>query len=145
MAQTLTSTAYSAVPKKIHSGMNVASFDYTTAAGLSLSASANSTVLFGPRIPNQATIHQVLMRISSGAGTCPVDIGFDDTISALASQFAQSAGTAIPSGLQVPQKISITSSTDQGYATMKFGITPGTDTAVVRVQCSVFYTFDQQS
>jgi hypothetical protein len=145
MAQTFTSTAYAAVPKKIHAGMNVVSFDYTTAAGVSLSASANSAVLLGPKIPNQATIHQVLLRVSSGAATCPVDVGYDDTISALASQFAQSAGTAIPTGLQVPQKISITSSTDQGYATMKLGITPGTDTAVVRVQCSVYYTFDQQS
>jgi len=144
MAQTFTSTAYSAVPKKLSSGMNVVSFDYTTPAGTSLSASANSAVLLGPRIPTGAVIHQIVERHSSGAATCPIDIGYDDTLSVLASQWTQ-ASTAIPTGLQVPHKISITSSTDQGTATLKFGITPGTDTAVVRFQCSVFYTYDQQS
>ncbi len=144
MAQTLTTTAYSAAPKKLQSGMNVVSFDYTTAAGLSLSASANSLVVLGPRIPNGAVIHSIIDRHSSGAATCPVDIGYDGTISALASQWTQ-ASTSIPTNLDVPHKISITSSTDQGMATLKWGVTPGTDTTVVRIQASVYYTFDQQS
>jgi len=144
MAQTLTSTAFTAPIKQLHAGPNTVSFDYTTPAGLSLSASANSLVVLGPRIPNRAVITSVMGRHSSGSATCPVDIGVDATISALASQATQGA-TGIPATLQVPYKISITDTADPLYSIMKFGVTPGTDTTVVRLQYTVTYAMDQQS
>lgn len=146
MPITFTSTAYSAIPRKLHSGANIVSFDYTSpsGAGNTLCASANATVILGPRIPTGATIVRVWERHSTGAATCPVDIGYDDTISALASDWTQASSSGII-GLQVPQRVSITSSTDQGTSTLKLGYTAGTNTAVIRVQCVVEYTFDPQS
>ena len=142
MAQTFTSTAYSATPKLLHAGPITVSFDYTTPAGTSLSASANSAVVLGPKIPNKAVITSIVGRHSSGAATCPVDIGVDGTISALASQRTQ-ASTGVPTDLQIPYKISNTDTADPTYSVLKFGVTPGTDTAVVRFQYVITYNMDQ--
>jgi hypothetical protein len=144
MAQTFTSTAYSATPKHLHTGVNAVSFDYTTPAGVSLSASANSAVVFGPRIPNKAVILNVMGRHSSGATTCPVDIGVDNTISALASQRAQ-ASTGTPTNLEVPYRISLSDDAASLFSTIKFGVTPSSDTAVVRLQYVITYAMDQTS
>jgi hypothetical protein len=142
MAITFTTTAYSVIPKKIHAGIQAVSWDLTVS--VSLSSSANSAVILGPRIPNGAVLVGMIERHSTGSATCPVDIGYDDTLSVLASQWTQ-ATSAVPTGLQIPHKVSVTSSTDQGYVTIKLGLTPGTDTAGFRTQGTIYYAFDQTS
>lgn len=143
MAQTFTSTAYSATPRLVTTGVTAASFNYTTPAGTSLSASANSAVVLGPRIPNGATIIAVTGSHSSGAATCPVDIGVDATLSVLASQKAQGTN-ALAAAANVPYKVSVSDDAAALYQTVKFGVTPGTDTAVVNLRYTVWYTQDTQ-
>jgi hypothetical protein len=142
MALTLTSTAYSATPKFNEKGVFSVSFDYTTPAGVSLSASANSTVILGPKIQNKLTILGVIGSHSSGAATCPVDIGLDATISAIASQKAQGANAINATSGLVPLKVSVSDDAVANYSVLKFGVTPGTDTAVVNLKYTVLLTAD---
>jgi hypothetical protein len=143
MARTLTSTAYSATPKSIHTGVNSVSFNLTTASGTgnSLSASANATIVLGPKIPNGSTILAVLGSHSSGANTTPVDIGIDTSISKFHSQKAQ--GThALATKTTLPFKVSVSDDAVAQYRTVTFGVTPGTDTAVAQIQYTVLFTRD---
>jgi hypothetical protein len=141
MAQTFTSTAYSATPRMVETGVFSVSFDYTTPAGTSLSASANSAVVLGPKIQNGLHILGVMGHHSSGAATCPVDIGVDNTISVIASQKTQGSN-ALAAGGNVPYKVSVSDDAAALYRTLKFGVTPGTDTAVVRLAYTVLLTKD---
>ena len=144
MARTLTSTAYSALPKAIHAGVNSISFEYTNAAGAgnSLSASANSTILFGPRIPNGATILEIVGAHSSGAATMPVDIGIDGSLSKFFSQKTQVTRAIAGVGGNLPFKVSVTENAAAQYRTVVFGITPGTDTALSEFRYTVYFTQD---
>ncbi len=141
MAQTLTSTAYAETPRSLHANLFTHGFNYTTPAGLSLSASANSLVILGPRIMDQTWILGVIGSHSSGAATCPVDVGYDDTISAIASQMTQGAN-AIGLKTTVPLKITITDTTVTRYVTTKFGVTPGTDTTVINIKYNFLLSRD---
>lgn len=140
MAQTFTSTAYSATPRSVHNGVFTISFDYTTPAAVSLSASANSTVVFGPRIPNKTWILAVSGNQSSGSATNPVDIGYDATISAFASQKA--ATTVFAAGTSLPFFVSLSDDAATQFITTKWGLTPGTDTAVANVKGTIWCTRD---
>jgi hypothetical protein len=142
MAQTFTSTAYSATPRTIHEGVYSVSFDYTTPAGTSLSASANSSIVFGPRIMNGTTILGVIGSHTSGAATCPVDIGLDATISALASQKAAGSNAINALSGSVPYRVSLSDDAAIQYSTLKFGVTPSSDTAAVRLLYTVLLTRD---
>jgi mRNA-degrading endonuclease toxin of MazEF toxin-antitoxin module len=142
MALTLTSTAYSATPRSLHSGVESVSFDYTTPAGTTLSASANATVVLGPKIPNQHTILMVVGSHTSGAATMPVDIGVDGTISALATQKAAGTNAIAALSGSVPYRVSVSDDAIAQYSVVKFGLTPGTDTAVANLKYTVFYTRD---
>ena len=145
MARTLTSTAYLATPKAIHTGVNSISFDYTNAAGAgnSLSASANATILLGPRIPNGATILEIVGAHSSGAGTMPVDIGIDTSLSKFSSQKAQGNRAIVTgAGGNLPFKVSVTENAAAQYRTVNFAITPGTDTALSKFNYTVYFTQD---
>lgn len=143
MAVTLTSTAFSATPRTVHEGVYSVSFDYTSpsGAGNSLSASANSTVILGPKIQNGTWILGVIGSHSSGAATMPVDIGVDSTLSVLASQKAQGTN-AIAAGANVPYKISLSDDAVVQYSVLKLGVTPGTDTAVANFKYTVLLTRD---
>lgn len=141
MAITFTTTAYSATPRLVEKGVYSVSFDYTTTAGASLSASANSAVVLGPRIPNGVWILGVMGSHSSGAASCPVDIGVDNTISAIASQKTQGTN-AITSNTTLPFKVSVSDDAAAQYQTLKFGVTPGTDTAAVNFKYTVLMTRD---
>jgi hypothetical protein len=141
MAITFTSTAYSATPKLLVTGLTCVSFDYTTTAGASLSASANSAIVLGPKIPTGTKIVLVSGSHSAASATCPVDIGLDDTISAIASQKTLGAAGAASSST-LPFTVSVSDDAAVQYRVMKFGVTPGTDTGSVRLQYTVWYGKD---
>lgn len=141
MALTLTSTAYSQTPRSLHAGVESISFDYTTAAGVTLSASANATVILGPRIPNGHSILAVMGSHSSGAATCPADIGIDATLSVFASQKAQGTN-ALAGATNVPYKVSVSDDAVNQWQTVKVSLTPGTDTTAVNAKYTVLYTRD---
>lgn len=143
MPLTLTSTAYSAIPKEIVAGVNSCSFDYTSPAGAgnTFSASANATVVLGQKIQNGQTILMISGSHSSGADSCPVDIGYDDTISAFAS--AKTQGTnAITTKSTLPFLVSVSDDATANYRTLKYGFAPGTNTAVVNAKYTVYFTRD---
>lgn len=144
MARTLTSTAYLALPKAIHAGVNSISFDYTNPAGAgnSLSASANATIILGPKIPNGATILDIVGAHSSGAATMPVDIGIDASISKFATQKTISTRAIAGVGSNLPFKVSVTENAAAQYRTVTFGVTPGTDTALSSFKYTVYFTQD---
>ncbi len=139
MAVTLTSTAYSASPRDLPSGVYSVSIDYT--ATVTLSASANATVILGPKIPNQHVILGVVGSHSSGAATCPVDVGYDDSLSAFASQKTQGSN-ALCAATNVPFKVSVSDDAANLYRVVKFAATPGTDTAGVVFKYSVLASRD---
>jgi hypothetical protein len=143
MAVTLTSTAYSATPRSIEKGLFSVSFDYTSPAGAgnSLSASANATVILGPRIQNGTWIVNISGSHSSGAATMPVDIGIDSSLSEFASQKA--AGTnAVTAKTTLPFLVSVSDDAAVQYRTLKLAATPGTDTAVANFKYTIFMTRD---
>jgi hypothetical protein len=139
MAQTFTSTAYSATPRFLHAGVTAVSFDYSTPAGTSLSASAGAVVIWGPKIPFGTDIHLVVGSHSSGAATFPVDIGVDSDVSALASAKAAGANAINAKSSSIPYRISGSDDATAQYRVLKLTGAPGTDTAVARFQYTVFY------
>jgi hypothetical protein len=142
MAQTFTSTAYLATPRLIHEGIFSVSFDYTTGAGVSLSASAGAVTILGPRIPNGVHVLGVFGSHSSGAGTFPVDIGFTDDISALSSQKASGTLAWNAKGESVPYRVSCSDDAAALTKTLTLTGAPGTDTAVARFKYTVVMTRD---
>lgn len=141
MAVTLTSTAYSAIPKAIHAGVNSVSFDYTSPAGTTFCASANATVVLGPKIANGMTVLNIIGSHSSGSDSCPVDIGIDASLSKFSTQKTQ-ISNAISSVGNFPFKVSVTENAVSQYRVIKFAATPGTNTAVVQFKYTVFFTAD---
>lgn len=137
MAQTFTSTAYSAQPRMLHEGVFSVSFDYSTPAGVSLSASAAAITIFGPRFQNGTVILGVIGSHSQGAATFPVDIGIDASLSALASQKASGTNAINALSGSVPYTVSCS---EDSFATMKFTGAPGTDTAVANFKYTVLCT-----
>lgn len=139
MAQTLTSTAYLEEPKEIVAGVNSVSFDYT--ATVSLSASANANVILGPKIPNGSTILQISGSHSSGAATMPMSIGYDDSLSAFASDKTQGTN-AITTKTSLPFKVSVSDDAANLFRVLKFSPVPGTETANAVFNYTVMFTRD---
>lgn len=141
MAITLTSTAYAAQPKVNCTGVDSVSFNYTSAAGVTFCASANATIILGPRIPAGSTILDIAGFVSSGAATAPVDVGIEGSISKFGS--AQAAGAIVRSTkTTLPYKVTVSDDAAAQYKTVKFGVTPGTNTAVVQAAYTVYFTRD---
>lgn len=141
MAITLTSTAYGAQPKVNVSGVDSVSFNYTSAAGVTFCASANATIILGPRIPAGSTILDIAGFVSSGAATAPVDVGIEASLSKFASQLTAGA-QARATKTTLPYKVTVSDDAVAQYKTVKFGITPGTNTAVVQTAFTVYFTRD---
>lgn len=145
MARTLTSTAYGQTPKEIHVGVNAISFSYTNAASAgSLSASANATILLGPKIPNQSYILDIIGSHSCGADSMPVDIGIDASISKFFSQKTKTTRAIAGVGSNLPFKVSVTDNAANQWRAVNFGITPGTDTEVANFRYTVYFMKDGQ-
>ena len=142
MAQTFTSTAYLQTPRMVHEGAFTVSFDYTTPAGVSLSASAGAITILGPRIPNGVHVLGVFGSHSSGAATFPVDIGFTDDISALSSQKASGALAWNAKASSVPYRVSCSDDASTLTKTLVLTGAPGTDTAVAQFKYTVLMTRD---
>jgi hypothetical protein len=142
MAQTFTSTAYLATPRVVHEGVFSISFDYSTPAGVSLSASAGAITILGPRIQNGMHVLGVIGSHSSGAATFPVDIGMADDVSAFASAKAAGSNAINAKSSSVPYRVSCSDDATTQTKTLVLTGAPGTDTAVARFQYTVLLTRD---
>lgn len=128
MAITETSSAYAAGPKDLHAGDFCHTMLHTVAA--TASSSANATVVLGQKVQNGIYIMGIDGAHSSGAASCPVDIGIDALPSAFASQVTQSVNV-VPSTFKAnvfPYRSSVSDDAAVLYQTVKYGITPGTNT-----------------
>lgn len=128
MAITETSSAYLAGPREVHVGNFSHAMLHTVAA--TASASANALVVLGPKVQNQTYIMGIEGEHTSGAASCPVDIGYDTTISAFATQVTQGANRVASDFVAgiFPFLVSVSDDAAALYRVVKFGLTPGTNT-----------------
>lgn len=137
---TLTSTAAASgvAPRAVHAGVNSVSVNYNSG---STAISPSATTILMCKIPSKATILDFVQYHSTGAATCPMDVGVDTSLSALAS--AQTQGTAGRASLGVPYSVDASGTVTAGYQLVKATVTPGTATASVKVDLTVLYTMDK--
>lgn len=139
---TLTATTYANQPRIVHNGVISVSGSFNSGA-TEISASATTVLLC--KIPNKATILDVIEHHTTGAATCPVDIGVDDTLSAFVTQATQASVTRATVGANLPYTVSKSDdvSAASNFATLKATYTPGTATASLKCNFTVLYTMDK--
>lgn len=137
MAITETSSAYAAGPKDLHAGDFCHTMLHTVAA--TASASANALVVLGQKVQNGIYIMGIDGSHTSGADSCPVDIGIDASPSAFASQVTKGANVTPASFKQgvFPYRSSVSDDAAALYQTVKYGITPGTNTTGIVLHYTV--------
>lgn len=144
MAITETSTAYASPIKYLPTGTFVHAFAYTVVA--TASASANALVVLGPKVQNQLFIVNLQGYHTSGADSCPVDIGIDANLSVFASQKTQGVNLA-PANMVagvLPYKVSVSDDAAALYSIVKFGVTAGTNTTGIILKYAVTLAADIQ-
>lgn len=147
MTTNVTATAASAsVLVNMPTGLITKSTNYSY-SGADITASANALTVYMMRIPHGADIVEIEYKASSGAASCPADIGIEVTSGATTmSRFATgvtigSAYLVTPLGGQLPFRVSCPDSQVTQYAKMYVGLTPGTATSSIQVAMTVFYTY----
>lgn len=146
MTTNATATAMSAAPITApHTGLISKATDFTY-TGATITASANALTVQMVKVPHGAQITEIVYQGSSGAASCPVDIGIEvtsgaTTISRFASQVTiGSAYTVTPIGGALPFTVSCPDSQVTRYAKVYCGATPGTATSAIEVALNVVYT-----
>ncbi len=137
---TLTATTYAQPPRNLPSGVISVSGSFASGA---TSIDASATTVFLCKIPNKATILDLFEHHTTGAATCPVDIGIDATLSAFVSGGAQAGVLRGSVGANLPYTVSLSDDAAANYSTLKATYTPGTATASLKVNFSVYYTMDK--
>lgn len=137
MPITETSSAYLAGPKDVHVGRFDHSMLYTIVA--TASASANALVVLGQQVENGLYIMDIQGQHTSGAASCPVDIGIGSNLSVFATQKTQGTN-ANPSDFKggvFPYLVSVSDDAIPLAMTVKYGLTPGTNTTGVILSYTV--------
>lgn len=137
---TLTATTYAKLPRANHTGVTSVSGSFN--AG-STEISASATTVFLCKVPHGATILDIYEHHTTGAATCPVDIGIDATLSAFVSQATQASVTRATVGANIPYTVSLSDDSVTQYSTIKATYTPGTATASLKCNFTVLYTMDK--
>ena len=147
MTTNTTSTAMSAVVKSMPSGLQSKGVSYAY-SGTDITASANALTVQLVKIPHGAQITDIVYVSSSGAATCPTDLGIEVTsgataISAFASQLTiGSVHQVSPLVGPLPYLVSCPDSQVTQYAKIYAGLTPGTATSSIQLAINVTYTMD---
>lgn len=136
---TLTATAMSRPARSLPSGVISQTVEFNSGA-TQISASATTVLL--TKIPNQATILDILVHHTAGSATCPVDYGIDSTLSALISQATLGVITRASVVANIPYKVSLSDDAANNYAIFKATATPGTATASLKIKATIYYTMD---
>ena len=137
MAITETSSAYLAGPRDIHAGAFDQAMIHTVAA--TASASANALVVLGQKVQNGLYIMGIEGYHTSGADSCPVDIGIDADLSAIASQKTQGVNFVASNAKAgiFPYLVSITDTAAALYSVVKYGISAGTNTTGIILKYNI--------
>jgi hypothetical protein len=144
MALTLTSThvASPAVELKWHNGVNVIAGEMT-AAGNSLSASADSTTFLLEYIPHGAKLTGGFFYISSAA-TVGGSLSVGGTVVVADGDITAGVNYIVAGGI-CPLTVSVTDNAVPMAALAKVTITPGTTTSSAVVKWAFEYAFDNPS
>lgn len=137
MAITETSSAYLQGPRDVHIGNFSQTMLHTVAA--TASSSANALVVLGQKVQNGLFILGIEGYHTSGAASCPADIGIDANLSTIASQKTQGVNIN-PSDCKAgvfPYTVSISDSAMPQYSTVKYGLTPGTNTTGIILKYNI--------
>lgn len=143
MTTTVTSTAMSKVARDMPSGTIARSVVYSY-SGADITASANALQVQLCKIPNGASIMYLAESHSSGAASCPVDLGIKDEVLSLSrfmSQVTQGANN-VAATMKLPYVVSITDTQATQYAYLIAGATPGTATSSFEIKVNTIYTMD---
>ena len=138
---TLTATAAAAtgVVRANYGSPTEVVFTYNSGA-TEISASA-TTILMG-KIPAKCTVTDIIEHHSTGAATCPVDIGIQGALSAFASAATQGAVTRTTAGAGVGYDISVSDDAANQFVYATVTATPGTGTASFKSTLVVRYIMD---
>lgn len=136
----------SAPVKDMPSGLLSKSTDFTY-TGATITASANALTVQLVKVPHGAHITGITAEISSGAASCPTDLGIEvtsgaTTLSAFAS--ALTIGTVHQTNLaaKLPYKVSCPDTQATQYGKVYAACTPGTATSAIQIAVNVTYTMD---
>lgn len=137
MAITETSAAYLRGPRNVETGNFAQAMLYTVVA--TASASANALVVLGQKVQNGLYIMGIEGYHTSGADSCPVDIGIDSNLSTIASQKTQGVNF-VPSNAKAgvfPYYVTVSDSAQPQYRVVKYGITAGTNTTGIVLKYNI--------
>lgn len=147
MTTNVTATAMSAsIIVANATGLTTKSTNYTY-SGSDITASANALTVQMVKVPHGATIVDIVYQGSSGAATCPVDIGIEVTsgatnLSAFATAVTIGAAfTVTPLNDKLPFTVSCPDSQATRYGKVYCAATPGTATSSIQVAITVTYTY----
>jgi hypothetical protein len=136
---TLTATTFAQGPRSNVNGTITRSVQYVASSALEASA---QTILLC-KIPNKATILDIIEHHTTGATTCPVDIGIDGTLSAFASQATQGVVNRASVGANLPYTVSLSDDAVANFATLKATPTLASSTTSFKLNLTVMYTMDK--
>lgn len=126
-------------------GLLSQSFSYNTGAVTASSA----TLIQLCKIPVGATIADVWCVASAVAVTAPMDIGISGTsaqgVAGTASTFASAGamGALVRASKGLPWRVAVSDDATVRYHTLTATVTPGTQTASLQIDGTVFYTLDE--
>lgn len=136
---TFTSSAFNQNPRTLFNGVNSVTATINTGA----TSASGASVVFFAKIPKGATILDLQEHHTTGAATCPVDLGYDGTTSAFVTAGAAGGVLRITVGTGVGLQIPAQSTTATGYVKLIGTYTPGTATASLIATINVLYTLDR--
>jgi hypothetical protein len=136
---TLTATAYANEPRAIETGLISKTIEFNSG---STSIDVSATTILLCKLPNGATVVDMMEHHSCGAATCPADFGIDSTLSAFISGGAQATNNRMSVRNNIPYKVSVSDDATVRYGVFKATVTPGTATASVIIKTTIFYTMD---
>lgn len=135
---TFTTTAFNNPPRELFNGVN----SVTASANLGATTASGATVIFFAKVPKGATILDVIETHTSGAATCPADIGYDGTTSAFITAGTTANVNRAAVAANIPLAIPAAGTTVTNYVKIIGTYTPGTATVSLKANCTVLFTLD---
>lgn len=139
---TLTSTAAAAaIPaRSVHAGLQSKSVQYNSGA---TAISDSATTIFMVKVPNGATIVEVSEYHTTGAATCPVDLGVQGSLALFNS--AGTKATVNRASTGIPYKVSLSDDATNQFVYVTATPTSGTSTTSFKCDLTVMYNVDEDS
>ncbi len=134
---TLTASTYLKSPKFIESGVVCVAGSF---GPTSLEASAQTILL--AKIPNRATIIDIIEHHTTGATSCPMDVGIDATLSAFQTQGTQGVVNRLSVGANTNYLVSLSDDAANNYSILKATPTLASATTSFKLNFAISYTMD---